>query len=317
MTGRASRESRESHPGRLAVGVLLAALVFARQGAADGFDSTKYPMGANPQSVAVADVDGDSIPDVVTANSGGQDLSIRLGAGDGTLQAQVKLFAGADPLRLAVADLDGDLRADLVVSSWQDFVHVSLGSGGGSFQAPVSYPVVQPYFVAIADLDGDEIPDLVITNSAGSSVSVLLGNGDGSFGAAVSCAAGDGPAWVAVADLDGDTVPDLATANSLGDRVGVLLGNGDGSFQAPTQYLTGDYPSSVAVDDLDGDSIPDLSVANTAVADVDGDGLLDVLTADTLVYTMSLLLGDGNGAFAPPLTFATGFHPRAIATADL
>ena len=71
-------------------------------------------------------------------------------------------------------------------------------------------------------------------------MSVLLGNGDGSFQAAVSFAAGDAPISVAVADLDGDSVPDLVTANGYGsDDVSVLLGNGDGSFQAAVSFRGG------------------------------------------------------------------------------
>jgi hypothetical protein len=99
-------------------------------------------------------------------------------------------------------------------------------------------------------------------------VSVLLGNGDGSFRAAVSFAAGYAPASVAVADLDGDRVPDLVTANFRSADVSVLLGNGDGSFQAAIAFDAGIDPGSVAVADLDGDSFPDLITANSDGDDV-------------------------------------------------
>jgi hypothetical protein len=88
-----------------------------------------------------------------------------------------------------------------------------------------------PRSVAVADLDGDTVPDLVTANIFTDTVSVLLGNGDGSFQAAAAYAAGDNPQSVAVADLDGDTVPDLVTANSASNDVSVLLGNGDGTFR--------------------------------------------------------------------------------------
>jgi hypothetical protein len=75
----------------------------------------------------------------------------------------------------------------------------------------------------VADLDGDTVPDVVTANLFSDDVSVLLGNGDGSFQAAASFAAGDRPYSVAVADPDGDGVPDLVTANHRGDDVSVLL----------------------------------------------------------------------------------------------
>jgi hypothetical protein len=119
-----------------------------------------------------------------------------------------------------------------------------------------------PSSVAIADLDGDSVPDLVTANVLSHDVSVLLGNGDGSFQAAVAFAAGGRPISVAVADLDGDGVSDLVTANVLSDDVSVLLGNGDGSFQATVSFAAGNYPRSVAAADFDGDTVPDLVTAN-------------------------------------------------------
>jgi hypothetical protein len=81
----------------------------------------------------------------------------------------------------------------------------------------------RPVSVVVADLDGDSVPDLVTANGNSDDVSVLLGNGDGSFQAAISFAAGDQPESVAVADLDGDSVPDLVTANYYSDDVIVFL----------------------------------------------------------------------------------------------
>ncbi len=80
-----------------------------------------------------------------------------------------------------------------------------------------------PFSVAVADLDGDSVPDLVTANQSSGDVSVLLGNGDGSFQTAVSFAAVGRPFSVAVADLDGDSVPDLVTANFFSDDVTVLI----------------------------------------------------------------------------------------------
>ena len=123
--------------------------------------------------------------------------------------------------------------------------------------------------MAVADLDGDTVPDLVTANfQSDNDVSVLRGNGDGSFRAAVSFAAGDGPASVAVAGFDDDSVPDLVVTNGSSNTVNVLLGNGDGTFQAAVSFVAGNGPASVAAADLDGDSLVDLVTANGNSDDV-------------------------------------------------
>jgi hypothetical protein len=99
-------------------------------------------------------------------------------------------------------------------------------------------------------------------------VSVLLGNGDGSFQAAASFAVGNLPRSVALADLDGDSFPDLVAANQDSNDVSVLLGNGDGSFQSCASFAVGQKPFSVAVADLNGDAVPDVVTANRYSDDV-------------------------------------------------
>jgi hypothetical protein len=134
-------------------------------------------------------------------------------------------------------------------------------------------------------------------------VSVLLGNGDGSFQLPTAFAVGERPFSVAVADLDGDTIPDLITPNTprgRSDDVSVLLGNGDGSFQSATAFFAaGDLLRAVAVGDLDCDTIPDLVTANFA-----GDGV-------------SVLVGNGDGTFQSATTFVVGDGPYSVAVADL
>src|SRR5260370_2674137 len=93
-----------------------------------------------------------------------------------------------------------------------------------------------------------------------SSISVLLGNGDGTFQAAVSYAAGSAPRSMAVGDFNGDGKPDLAVANGCG--INVLLGNGDGTFPAAAHYATGRHPPSVAVVSFKKNSQPHLFFSN-------------------------------------------------------
>jgi hypothetical protein len=219
-----------------------------------------------------------------------------------------------------------------------------------SFLPAATFPVgVHPRAVTVADFNNDGKPDLAVVNlgqfsTFQSSLSVLLGNGDGSFQPAVTTdilnsGLGLGNAQsVAVGDFNGDGLLDVAlttAGSSANPAVEVLLGNGDGSFQPNHLILSvGQNPLSVAVGDFDGNGALDLVTANSsgtlslllgngdgsfqpridldvgaapravAVGDFNGDGLLDVVTAQQLSDTVSVLLGNGDGTFAPPLVFA-------------
>jgi hypothetical protein len=201
--------------------------------------------------------------------------------------------------------------------------------------------------VAIGDLNGDGKPDLAVANAGSNTVSVLLGNGDGTFGAKTDYTTGSFPASVAIGDLNGDGKPDLAVASFYSNAVSVLLGNGDGTFGARRDYSTGVEPFSVRIGDLNGDGKPDLAVANSnsstvsvllgsgdgtfgaksdyatgsgpfsvAIGDLNGDGKLDLATAN-ISYTVSVLLGNGDGSFGANTDYATGFYPYSVAIGDL
>ena len=203
--------------------------------------------------------------------------------------------------------------------------------------------------VAVADVNDDGKPDLVLAECDYDSVSVLLGNGDGTFQTAVLYGSGGPyPSSVAVADVNGDGKPDIVVANYSNGTVGVLLGNGDGTFQTAVTY--GDPAAySVAVADVNGDGKLDLLTANedgnvgvllgngdgtfqtaatygsggtrpisVAVADVNGDGNPDVLVANINSSSLGVLLGNGNGTFQTALTYGTGGDaPYSIAVADV
>jgi len=100
-----------------------------------------------------------------------------------------------------------------------------------------------PWSVAVGDFNGDGIADVAIANYGSNNVSVLLGNGDGTFRAAPTLAAGTNPWFVAVGDFNGDRVPDLAVANFGSDNVSILLGNGDGTFRPATTVAAGGSPA--------------------------------------------------------------------------
>ena len=124
---------------------------------------------------------------------------------------------------------------------------VLLGNGDGTFPNPPHYATGNsPTSVAVGDFNGDGKPDLAVPSfDLGiSTVSVLLGNGDGTFQPHMDSATGQAPMSVAVGDFNGDGKPDLVTANYRHHTVSVLLGNGDGTFRAHVDYATGSYATS-------------------------------------------------------------------------
>src|SRR5262249_20091278 len=145
-------------------------------------------------------------------------------------------------------------------------VSVLLGIGNGAFQAQIRYPVdPYPQSVATGDFNADGRQDLVSANRAvtNGTVSILLGNGDGTFQPATGYPVGSDPHSVAVGDFNAAGRRDLATANAGSQDVSILLGNGDGTFQGAANYPLPGPGLSVAVGDFNSDSHQDLAIANS------------------------------------------------------
>lgn len=246
-------------------------VLLATGGGAFGAESTTTTGSSEPRAMTVADVDGDGNADLLVAEGGvGLQLSVRLGAGDGTLGAPATYNANQSAGNIAVADLDGDGLQDVVVTDASTGVVLLFGTGAGALGAPVSLPTPTPVrFVDAGDLDADGDPDLVASRGFGSdaSVYVLLGNGDGSFAAPVHYDAGTIAQTVVIADLTTDGVPDLVVNGQPG--LWLLRGQGDGTFASASSYAAPtDVPPEVrmAVGDLDGDGAPEVVVID-ATAD--------------------------------------------------
>lgn len=157
-----------------------------------------------------------------------------------------------------------------------------------------------PVNVVTADFNGDGYADVAVLNHADSSITVLLGMGDGTFNAAPVTYTGEGPAGLVVGDWNGDGKPDLATTNEAVNTVSVLLGNGDGTFTGTVASpATGTTPSGIATGDFNGDGNADLAVTNY------------------IANTVTILLGHGDGSFtAEGSSPATGHNPSDITIAD-
>ena len=270
-----------------------------------------YPTGTYPKFIISADFRNDGIKDIVTANYHDSSISVLLGNGNGTLEPAVNYPVGAYPTGLSAADFRGNGKLDLVVANAINPHQTSCPTCG---------------------LQG---------------VSVLLGNGDGTFQPNVFYAVASGTAWVSAKDVNGDGIPDIIAAAYHVNAVSVLLGNGDGTFQPAINIRVGKVPHSIAVADFNGDGIPDLAVGNMysnnveiligvgnghfkagatfAVGqvphsichgDFNGDGKVDLASANINSDNVTVLLGNGDGTFQPGVNYPTGKGTTSVYPAD-
>jgi hypothetical protein len=257
------------------------------------------------------------------------------------------------PYKVVVADFNGDGKLDLAVFG-EEFgrVTIFLGNGDGTFHNSGQYAAdsaTSGSGLAVGDFNGDGKLDLAVSVGAGlDKVSILLGNGDGTFQLPVSYPTGHTALAVVTGDFNGDGKLDLATVNFSDDTISVLLGNGDGTFQNHVDYATGSGPVTLALGDFNGDGKLDLvsrddgsdtvsillgngdgtfrphteypvglGAASIAAADFNGDGKLDLAATNFVDDTVSILLGNGDGTFQRQVVYPTGQGPAGVTVGDL
>jgi hypothetical protein len=267
-----------------------------------------FATGFTAAAIAVGDINGDGIPDIATSNDYTSTVSVLLGNGDGSFGKAPVYPVGGYPTCAAAGDLDGDGIPDLAVTNNNSgTVSLFRGRGDGTFTAATAVLAPFPNEVTIQDLNHDGIGDLVV---GGTGITVFLGAGGFTFGAARTY---DDTLFfnsVAVGDLNGDGIPDLAATypgkfadirpwNFIpGTAVYVLFGAGDGTFRAETTYTVGQTPYDVAIVDVNGDGRNDLVVANAGSS------------------TVSVLLADGHGGMGTEVEYPVGVNPNALAVGD-
>jgi hypothetical protein len=225
--------------------ILLSPELFQKGYVEVGADVRRLTAGDGPTYVAVSDVDDDDALDLVAANRFSDDVSVLLGAGDGTFADQQRFAAGNWPSSIAVSDFDGNGTLDLAVTNfWSGDVSMLPGAGDGTFADQQRVALGDwPSSVAVADFDGNSTADLTVASFGygNGHVSMLLGLGDGTFADQQLLESGSGPRAVTVADFDDNGTPDIAIANSRSDNVSVVSvrlnystqdNDGDGYSQA-------------------------------------------------------------------------------------
>ncbi len=293
-------------------------------------------------SVVNADFNADGFADLATANQDSDTVSVLINAGNGTFGASTSYAAGPNPDGLAVGNFDGINGLDLAVANNtgpNGSVTILLNNGNGTFLPGGSYSVgssVAAARVAVGDFNADAITDLVTVNRVGSnqtSVSMLRGNGNGTFNAPLTFPLGS-IGWgadIAVGLVNGDNRPDVV-AIGLGG-IGVLFGTGSGIGRLRVSSVQSHSPiTRVVLHDinLDGNldmilggnsswtrlgngsggfqpsvELVDAGTSGVAIGDFNGDGKPDTAVTH-FPDTLSVLLGNGDGTFQSPLEFSPG-----------
>jgi hypothetical protein len=290
---------------------------------AGGYTASNWSTGVSPRSVAAADFDQDGKLDLVASNGTSNTVSVLYGNGDGTFPSTVAVNVGVTPISVAAADFNSDGCPDVAtannggsnVTALRTNRNATSGACLRTFASLGSFSVGGgPRALNVADFNGDNKLDLVVANASNNSVSVLPGQGDGSFlGAVTTAATGANPEFrdprgLAVGDFNQDGRLDVATGNFLGPSITLLLGQGTGTSTAPFA--------------IGATSAAGTGVTSLVGADLDGDGrqdLVGTITADNRVSVLrGTSAGVGGAALYPALPGATAAATAmGITTGDL
>jgi len=253
-------------------------------------------------ALAAADLNADGKSDLIMDS--GEELWVFLGNGNGTFDTNPRRSPAPASGRALLVDLNRDGKVDIALVAQGGGIAVAMGKGDGTFGSFTNFPITggsEAIQVIAADFNGDGKPDLAATNRGpapnfqGTTVSVLLGNGDGTFGPPTDFSVGTYPMSLVATDLNNDSRLDLAVSNFQAASVSILLGNGDGTFLSSTTVPVLPFPGQIAA------------------ADFNGNGKIDLAVADG---RLSILPGLGDGTFGPRVDFADVVVSQALAVGD-
>ena len=300
-----------------------------------------------------SDLDQDGDADLIFGN-----YAVLLNEGDGAFPELTKIdVRSCSPRAVTVGEFNGDDQLDIALGcdSRRVVVLLSTATGpAGSYAAQHIFDATTAFAIENADMDGDGPLDLVTASAAGQ-LSVLFGNGQGSFGNEVRLSPGREPAALLVEDFDGDGVLDLVSGSESDGGGAIFLGNGDRTFVEVSHFATDWSPGLLDATDFNGDGVLDIVAGDVGFnsigsndpeagvvlillgrgdgtfqdpaaflgsvryqlssVDLSGDGVVDVVA--TSVERLSVFLGNGDGSLQPVATYAVGNAPHTFVTEDL
>ena len=272
-------------------------------------DTLTLPIGGG--SLAIADLNGDRNPDIVTTGTG--TVVVYRGDGRGRFsQAPGSPFpAGNNPSDIALGDFNEDGRLDVAVANHETtYLTVLLADRGGL--SPASHVTVpsrpHPHGVAVGDFTGDRHLDLAVESWEADMVLVVPGNGKGGFAESRPVAVGRKPYWkLRAADLNNDGKADLVTTNMDGSSVSVLCSDGSGALRPSKDVAVSRSPFAIAIGDVNGDRYPDLAVAHRWGS------------VDPNLDRVTVLTGSGDCVFtaSPESPMKAGTSPTDVAIGDI
>ncbi|HMY20048.1 MAG TPA: VCBS repeat-containing protein, partial [Polyangium sp.] len=303
-----------------------------------------YPAGMNPIDLVARDVNGDGKSDVAVLNYSGNLLRIFINQGNGTFAPGTTYSTDSVPKSLAAADFNGDGRLDFVTansSSANNTVSILMNQGNGTFAPKVDIPAATgslfPQAVATGDFNGDGKPDLAVGMSNAGGLSVMMNQGNGTFGAPTKIGSGFPYNELAAIDMNGDGKLDIVGVFDVRGTLDVFLNLGNGSFGAVNHYNGGADAYSLATGDLDGDMDADIVVGDIyenylsvvinrgdgtpaasakypfihnyrsiMTSDFNGDGQPDFATANDSDQNVSIIFTQGAGTLVAPIDIAAG-----------
>lgn len=319
--------------------------------------------GTGTSKVAPVPYLNDLIP--LTAAPGGSISTLTVN-GSGFVSSSSVLINGSSRTTTYVnpTQLQAALLASDVATAGTDQVVVTSPAPGGGTSNPLAFQITNslstvlmggttlavgtdPRGIITADFNGDGKPDVAVVDRGTNTITILLGNGDGTFATAASYATGFDPIALAVGDFNGDGKLDLVTANRAAYTISILLGNGDGTFTSHVDYTAGTEPMAITTGDFNDDGYLDVAVVNNAdntvsifpgvgdgtlqspltfsvgaspiaivAGDFNGDGNLDLAVADAGANNVGVLFGNGDGTLQNAVFYATDSDPSGLFTAD-